>query len=110
MEEMPGLLNGSHIPCPPLPGLMEKSISASQYFVSSTREVSQQDRHCAAAFFSGALEMEPLTETSHFLQGVRIWPFAISLSNSLNGPEPACFHAYVFEQKHICVRGSTRRQ
>lgn len=110
MEEMLGLLSGSHIPCPPLPGLMEKSISASQCFVSSAGEVSQQDRHRAAAFFSRALETEPLTEASCFLQGARIWPFAISLPSSLNGPEPACFHDYVFEQKHICVRGSTRRQ
>lgn len=110
MEEMPGLLSGSHVPCPPLPGLMEKSISASQCCVPSAREGSQQDRPRAAACFSRALETEPLTEASCSLQGVRIWAFAISPSSSLNGPEPACFHDYVFEQEHICVRGVTRQQ
>ena len=68
-----------------------------------------QALHCY--IFYRALKAEPLTQASHFLRELASGPLlCLSLSNPLKTPVPACFHDYVFERKHIFIRGIKKQQ
>lgn len=61
--------------------------------------------------FYRALKAEPLTQASRFLRELASGPLlCLSLSNPLKTPVPACFHDYVFERKHIFIRGIKKQQ
>lgn len=95
--------------CPQLPGLMEKSMSAAECFVSSClwSLPAGQALHCWILLQCS--ENRTLNSSLLFPPGSLHLGLCYLSLHSLNGAVPACFPDYAFKRKHIFVRRIKRQ-